>query len=114
MSRQPKIRWRKSDEQELKRVVKNFNAKLNRIEKKNPDYTFHKVIASGEDFQIDGFNSNNSMTINRSRISGIMEINDTIMSELNLNLVEGILPINTNEICISQNMYQLIFVPYSK
>jgi hypothetical protein len=36
MSRQPQIRWRESDLQELKRVVKNFNAKLARIEKKNP------------------------------------------------------------------------------
>ena len=37
MSRQPKIKWREQDLKELARVVKNFNAKLNRIEKKNPE-----------------------------------------------------------------------------
>lgn len=36
MARKPKIRWRKSDEEELKRVVKNFNAKISRLEKKDP------------------------------------------------------------------------------
>lgn len=34
MSKQPRIRWRQSDEQELKRVVRNFNSKLNRVSKK--------------------------------------------------------------------------------
>lgn len=43
MSKQYKIRWKPSDEKELARVVKNFNAKLTRL-KKNPqlletDYT---------------------------------------------------------------------------
>lgn len=37
MSGTHSIKWRKSDEKELKRVVKNFNAKLNRIAKKNPE-----------------------------------------------------------------------------
>lgn len=36
MSRPRAIKWRRSDEQELKRVVKNFNAKLSRIMKKDP------------------------------------------------------------------------------
>lgn len=31
------IKWRDSDEAELKRVVRNFNAKINRLSKKNPD-----------------------------------------------------------------------------
>lgn len=31
------IKWRDSDEAELKRVVKNFNAKINRLSKKNPE-----------------------------------------------------------------------------
>lgn len=34
MSRKSKIRWRKSDKQELARVVKNFNAKIHRLRKK--------------------------------------------------------------------------------
>lgn len=34
MSKQSRIKWRKSDEKELARLVKNFNAKVSRIEKK--------------------------------------------------------------------------------
>ena len=36
MSRKYNIRWSKADEAELKRVVKNFNAKLTRLAKKDP------------------------------------------------------------------------------
>ena len=37
MSKQHSIRWRESDQQELARVVKNFNAKVRRLAKKNPE-----------------------------------------------------------------------------
>lgn len=37
MPKKPKMRWRKSDLAELQRVVKNFNAKLSRLEKKGAD-----------------------------------------------------------------------------
>lgn len=37
MSKRSNIRWSKSDNQELAKAVKNFNAKLTRIEKKNPE-----------------------------------------------------------------------------
>lgn len=36
MPRYHKIKWRESDEKELRRVIKNFNSKLARLEKKNP------------------------------------------------------------------------------
>lgn len=36
MSKYHKISWRKSDEDELKRVVRNYNAKIKRLAKKNP------------------------------------------------------------------------------
>ena len=36
MSRKYNIRWSQADDAELKRVVKNFNAKLSRLEKKDP------------------------------------------------------------------------------
>ena len=36
-NREYNIRWRDSDEAELKRVVRNFNAKINRLSKKNPE-----------------------------------------------------------------------------
>lgn len=37
MSRRSHIRWNQSDEKELTRLVKNYNAKINRILKKDPD-----------------------------------------------------------------------------
>lgn len=37
MSKQSKIRWRKSDTELIERTVKNFNAKLYRIQKKHPE-----------------------------------------------------------------------------
>jgi len=36
MDKQYNIRWKKSDEEELKRVIRNYNAKINRLAKKNP------------------------------------------------------------------------------
>lgn len=36
MARYHRINWRESDTQELKRVVRNYNAKLTRLAKKNP------------------------------------------------------------------------------
>jgi len=36
MSKQYNIRWRQDDEKELKRVVRNFNAKIDRLAKKDP------------------------------------------------------------------------------
>lgn len=40
MSKKYNIRWRDSDQQELRRVVKNFNAKIDRLAKKNPETAF--------------------------------------------------------------------------
>lgn len=37
MSRRSRIRWSSSDEKELARLVKNYNAKINRITKKDPN-----------------------------------------------------------------------------
>lgn len=37
MSREYNIKWRPGDEAELRRVVKNFNAKIARVAKKNPE-----------------------------------------------------------------------------
>ena len=36
MSRKSNIKWRQSDEKELKRIVRNFNSKISRILKKDP------------------------------------------------------------------------------
>lgn len=36
MARYHRINWRESDDQELKRVVRNYNAKISRLAKKNP------------------------------------------------------------------------------
>lgn len=37
MSKQHKIRWSKQDNDELTKVIRNFNAKVTRLAKKNPD-----------------------------------------------------------------------------
>lgn len=37
MSKKSKIRWQKTDNKELEKAVRNFNAKITRIEKKNPE-----------------------------------------------------------------------------
>ena len=37
MSKQYKIKWSKQDIEELNKVVKNFNAKITRLNKKNPE-----------------------------------------------------------------------------
>lgn len=37
MPKQPNIKWRDKDVKELQRLVKNFNAKLNRIQRKKPE-----------------------------------------------------------------------------
>ena len=37
MSKKYNMRWRESDRKELERVIKNFNAKLYRIEKNHPE-----------------------------------------------------------------------------
>ncbi len=37
MAKQHHIRWKQSDNQELARVVRNFNAKIKRLEQKNPE-----------------------------------------------------------------------------
>ena len=61
MAKQHKIKWRPADEKELRRVVKNYNAKVSRLEKKNPElahiYPQHtsvkevkELIATREDF----------------------------------------------------------------
>lgn len=44
MSRYYKIRWNKSDDQEIKKTVKNFNAKIGRLEKK-----YDKLISQETD-----------------------------------------------------------------
>ena len=36
MSKQYNIRWKQDDNQELRKAVKNFNAKISRLEKKDP------------------------------------------------------------------------------
>lgn len=40
MSKQYNIRWKQSDNDELKKAVKNFNAKISRLEKKNPEMKY--------------------------------------------------------------------------
>ena len=43
------IRWNESDEKEIKRVVRNFNNKINRLSKKNPD--IKNILPEKEDWK---------------------------------------------------------------
>lgn len=86
----------------------------NKFQADNPNYNFYKVIGSNEYYDIYSFNNSNSngdmySTLYRPNISGIMSINNNIMTDLNLTLVNGgRLPENNNEICISNNMLNTV------
>lgn len=41
MSKQPNIRWRQSDNEALRKAVKNYNAKITRLENQKPHLTNH-------------------------------------------------------------------------
>lgn len=41
MSKQPSIRWRQSDNEALRKAVKNYNAKITRLENQKPHLTNH-------------------------------------------------------------------------
>ena len=114
---------------------------FNKFQNENQSYNLHKVIYSDKSFYLYELKENNSYptsvesnstsnynsdsTTARTRISGIMQINDNIKNEFNLNLIEGRLPQNvvadTNqnnsyynnvknspEICISSNLFETI------
>lgn len=55
MSKYHKIRWQESDLKELNRVVKNYNAKIRRLEKKNPQ--IEKVLPQYYNEKTDTFSS---------------------------------------------------------
>lgn len=50
-------------------------------------------------------NSSQSNEIYKFRISGAMVINNNILSDLGLNLIEGSLPTDENEICITKTLF---------
>lgn len=55
MSKYHKIRWKQSDLDELKRVVRNYNAKVKRLEKKDPQ--IEKVLPQYYDSKSDSYSS---------------------------------------------------------
>lgn len=94
------------------------DALFNKFQSDNSNYKFYKVLASNESYNVSASgNTNNGgnaySTLYRPQVSGIMEINDNIMSELKLTLFAGRLPQNDNEICISTNMLNTIIKYYS-
>lgn len=94
----------------------NFSITENEIielQNNNKDYNFYPVAGTNceyrlNDIEISSSNGNSSYTINRTYISGIMAIDETIQNNLNLTLAYGRLPQNDDEICISKNMYNTI------
>ena len=84
----------------------------------NPNYTLSRVVASGESFNVYDVGSysqsgNSENTIRRSSVSGIMEINNSLLKTFNLELIAGNLPTSDNQICISSNMLETIISSYS-
>ena len=67
MSGEHKIRWRESDEQELKRLVKNYNAKIK--------YTADKIKKSGKDEQINALPAKLSVKALKKNITTRKELN---------------------------------------
>lgn len=87
---------------------------IKKLKEENPEYNFYPVVGTNLQYNISGISltsnsGNQNYTINRTYISGIMAIDETIKQDLNLELIEeGRLPVNDNEICISYNMFSTI------
>ena len=88
------------------------------FQNKFEDYDIFRIINSGDSFSIVGESSSNSdytldRTVKRRNISGMMPINNNILSSFKLGLIHGELPSLDNQICISANMYNTIIELYS-
>ncbi len=93
---------------------------LNRLHNSYKDYNFQTVIYQNKNFSLrsnDGgyYNYINLSNINneysstlRSRISGMMALNNNIKTAFNLEILYGRMPTEENEICISSNIYDTI------
>ena len=93
MSRKYNIRWQQSDSEELKKAVKNFNAKISRLEKKNPELKsalpermsvrqLKKIINTRQDLKRE-LNS-----LRRFTQRGSEELVDVPISEYNLKITK--------------------------
>jgi len=91
--------------------IANFEAKN--------DYEFHKVLESNTSFDISGtpyhsYDYNLDRTLKTRFISGVMKIDNNVLSKFKLNLIQGVLPEAENEICISANLYNTIIESYAE
>lgn len=93
---------------------------LDRIKNSYKEYDFQTVIYQNKNFSLRANNGsyynyinlsniNNEYTSTlRSRISGIMPINESIKGQFGLDVLYGKLPTEANEICLSSNIYETI------
>ena len=92
---------------------------FNNIQRANPGYKFNKVFANTERFSLPDFRGNNinypsfPQSLTDHNISGIIQVDSAVMYQFGLNLLEGRLPIDNYEICISNNMFNNIISSYS-
>ncbi len=91
---------------------------VSKLQQANPNYKFNKVFASAEYFRVNSMYSNVSTsstpsTLKDHNISGIMQVDDSVMQQFKLQLIHGDLPTNDNEVCISSNMFNNIVDKYS-
>lgn len=90
---------------------------VDKLQQENPNYNFDKVFASCEYFYVNSLTSNVSnshepSSLKDHNISGIMNIDNSIMQRYNLKLIYGDLPTNDNEVCISSNIFNNIVKDY--
>lgn len=95
------------------------DAEFAKFQADNSNHTLYPVIGSRNSFYtyISSESANYDPyaynTLRREYISGIMAINEDITNYLNLQLVEGVLPSQNNEICISYNIMETIKTQYN-
>ena len=75
----------------------------------NPNYSFYPVIYSNEYFDLQNISTSSSNNpLYSDRISGIISVDDSRLSALNLRLQAGRLPEADDEVCISTNMFNTL------
>ena len=80
------------------------------------DYNYLKVIYSGASPSLNGLTRNDNSQaglLDDNMVSGIVGIDNNVMSGYNLQLEEGNLPQNDDEICISHNLFRTIKTVYN-
>lgn len=99
----------------------------NELKTENNNYTFYKVIGTGQGIDIENsnytFNQATSYTTNRLASSGIMALTSQVQQDFNLQILYGNLPVDeievgserhqNRQICITENLFNSIVLAYN-